>query len=80
MYLHFTLEPITGKVRSNLIGTQFSVFDNGDTPKRNGPVVDKGTLREELAAVIYVSKKQTIQLRNKVKEVDRELRRLLCTS
>lgn len=41
-----------GKVRSNLIGTQFTVFDNGDTPKRNIP--DKTGVREELASVIYV--------------------------
>ncbi|CAG7717023.1 unnamed protein product [Allacma fusca] len=46
-------ESYIGKVRSNLIGTQFSVFDNGETPKRNGPLVDKATLREELAAVVY---------------------------
>ncbi|ODN06506.1 Tubby protein [Orchesella cincta] len=42
-----------GKVRSNLIGTQFTVFDNGDPPKRTGPASDKGALREELAAVAY---------------------------
>lgn len=43
-----------GKVRSNLIGTQFTVFDNGEPPKRNGQSSDKGSLREELAAVAYV--------------------------
>ncbi|XP_021954058.1 protein king tubby 1 isoform X2 [Folsomia candida] len=42
-----------GKVRSNLLGTQFSVFDNGEPPKRNAPNSDKTSLREELAAVIY---------------------------
>lgn len=43
-----------GKVRSNLLGTQFTVFDNGEPPKRAGPTTDKSSLREELAAVVYV--------------------------
>jgi len=45
-----------GKVRSNLLGTQFSIFDNGDTPKRNSAGgSDRTGFREELASVIYVS-------------------------
>jgi tubby-related protein 1 len=44
-----------GKVRSNLLGTQFSIFDNGDTPKRIGSSSDRSGQREELASVIYVS-------------------------
>ena len=39
--------------RSNLLGTRFTVFDNGKNPHRGGST-DVGSLRQELAAVIYV--------------------------
>ncbi|KAJ6659465.1 hypothetical protein lerEdw1_018699 [Lerista edwardsae] len=40
-----------GKLRSNLMGTRFSVFDNGVNPDRgNG---DWSNVRQELAAVVY---------------------------
>ncbi|KAK9701715.1 Tub family [Popillia japonica] len=44
-------ESFVGKLRSNLLGTQFTVFDNGRSP-RKGPM-DDVLPRQELAAVIY---------------------------
>ncbi|KAK4885894.1 hypothetical protein RN001_002165 [Aquatica leii] len=41
-----------GKLRSNLIGTQFTVFDNGISPRKNS-VKEGSSKRQELAAVIY---------------------------
>ena len=40
--------------RSNLLGNRFTVFDNGQKPHRGGGGADVGSLRQELAAVIYV--------------------------
>lgn len=41
-----------GKLRSNLIGTQFTVYDNGTSPYKSH---DDGVQeRQELAAVVYV--------------------------
>lgn len=42
-----------GKLRSNLIGTQFTVYDNGTSPYKSP--VDGTQERQELAAVVYVS-------------------------
>ncbi|XP_072494144.1 tubby-related protein 1 [Notamacropus eugenii] len=44
-------EDFIGKLRSNLIGSRFTVFDNGKNPHHGG--ADVGTYRQELAAVIY---------------------------
>lgn len=41
--------------RSNLLGNRFTVFDNGRNPHRGGGGAEVGSLRQELAAVIYVS-------------------------
>ncbi|XP_013416568.1 tubby protein homolog [Lingula anatina] len=41
-------EAFVGKLRSNLLGTQFTIFDNGDSPKKPGE-----SSRQELAAVVY---------------------------
>ncbi|XP_077015527.1 LOW QUALITY PROTEIN: tubby-related protein 1 [Tamandua tetradactyla] len=46
-------ENFTGKLRSNLLGNRFTVFDNGQNPHRRGRSADVGSLRQELAAVIY---------------------------
>ncbi|XP_060032969.1 tubby protein homolog isoform X2 [Erinaceus europaeus] len=43
-----------GKLRSNLMGTKFTVYDNGVNPqKAAASAVESGTLRQELAAVCY---------------------------
>ncbi|XP_072853558.2 tubby-related protein 1 isoform X2 [Pogona vitticeps] len=44
-------ENFIGKLRSNLMGTKFSVFDNGVNPERAN--ADWSNVRQELAAVIY---------------------------
>ncbi|KAM5262672.1 tubby-related protein 1 [Ctenodactylus gundi] len=41
-----------GKLRSNLLGNRFTVFDDGQNPQRGGGG-DVSSLRQELAAVIY---------------------------
>ncbi|XP_012863927.1 tubby-related protein 1 isoform X2 [Echinops telfairi] len=46
-------ENFIGKLRSNLLGNRFTVFDNGHNPHRGGGGGDVGSLRQELAAVIY---------------------------
>nr|XP_020024524.1 tubby-related protein 1 isoform X1 [Castor canadensis] len=46
-------ENFMGKLRSNLLGNRFTVFDNGQNPQRGGGSTDMANLRQELAAVIY---------------------------
>uniref|UniRef100_A0A914E151 Tubby-like protein n=1 Tax=Acrobeloides nanus TaxID=290746 RepID=A0A914E151_9BILA len=40
-----------GKVRSNALGTHFTIYDNGENPKKAAVIGDG--IRQELAAVIY---------------------------
>ncbi|VDK37513.1 unnamed protein product [Gongylonema pulchrum] len=40
-----------GKVRSNALGTHFTLYDNGENPKKTSVIGD--AVRQELAAVIY---------------------------
>ncbi|KAM6977796.1 tubby-related protein 3 [Aplochiton taeniatus] len=44
-------ENFVGKLRSNLVGTKFTVFDNGLNPDR--AMRDLSNARQELAAIIY---------------------------
>uniref|UniRef100_A0A8C5LJS2 Tubby-like protein n=1 Tax=Jaculus jaculus TaxID=51337 RepID=A0A8C5LJS2_JACJA len=46
-------ENFIGKLRSNLLGNRFTVFDNGQNPQRGSGGADVTSLRQELAAVIY---------------------------
>lgn len=46
-------EAFVGKLRSNLLGTQFTIFNNGRSPFKSFNESD--IPREELAAVVYVS-------------------------
>lgn len=41
--------------RSNLVGTRFTVFNNGVNPKKGGVMSDGSNIREEVSAIIYVS-------------------------
>ncbi len=42
--------------RSNLMGTKFTVYDNGTNPSKTpGALLEETTTRQELAAVCYVS-------------------------
>uniref|UniRef100_A0A1I8H125 ETS domain-containing protein n=1 Tax=Macrostomum lignano TaxID=282301 RepID=A0A1I8H125_9PLAT len=49
-------ESFVGKLRSNFLGTAFTVFDNGESPKRVGTE----SSRRELAAVTYETNKMTV--------------------
>ncbi|XP_017918236.1 PREDICTED: tubby-related protein 2 isoform X1 [Capra hircus] len=42
-----------GKVRSNVLGTKFSIFDNGVNPERKHFFPETAQIREELGAVCY---------------------------
>ncbi|EDV19714.1 uncharacterized protein TRIADDRAFT_33067, partial [Trichoplax adhaerens] len=46
-------ESFVGKLRSNLIGTRFTVYDNGINPAKGSVGIDGSSNREELAAIIY---------------------------
>lgn len=41
--------------RSNVLGTKFTIFDNGVNPERKNFVPETTRIREELGAVCYVS-------------------------
>ncbi|XP_076370368.1 protein king tubby 1-like isoform X2 [Tachypleus tridentatus] len=42
-----------GKLRSNLLGTLFTLFDGGDNPHRGSIFGDKTNIRSEIAAIVY---------------------------
>ncbi|KAB5555532.1 hypothetical protein PHYPO_G00035280 [Pangasianodon hypophthalmus] len=42
-----------GKLRSNVLGTKFTVYDNGENPDRKPFVKETESLRRELAAICY---------------------------
>ncbi|XP_054980302.1 LOW QUALITY PROTEIN: tubby-related protein 1 [Sorex araneus] len=46
-------DDFVGKLRSNLLGNRFTVFDSGQSPHRRASGANVGSLRQELAAVIY---------------------------
>ncbi|KAK3707208.1 hypothetical protein QZH41_019562 [Actinostola sp. cb2023] len=46
-------ESFIGKLRANLVGTKFTVFDQGVNPKKGGVMSDGSNIREELAGIIY---------------------------
>jgi hypothetical protein len=50
-------DSFVGKLRSNLLGTHFTLYDHGKSPHKLGVTNEK--LRHELAAVVYVSHQQS---------------------
>ncbi|XP_008703079.1 tubby-related protein 3 isoform X2 [Ursus maritimus] len=46
-------ESYIGKLRSNLMGTKFTVYDHGVSPSKAQGLVEKAYIRQELAAVCY---------------------------
>ncbi|XP_062919445.1 tubby protein homolog isoform X2 [Mobula hypostoma] len=42
-----------GKLRSNVFGTKFTVFDNGVNPEKTPMVPESATIREEIVAICY---------------------------
>ncbi|XP_064794890.1 tubby-related protein 3-like isoform X2 [Oncorhynchus masou masou] len=47
-------ESFMGKVRSNLMGTKFTVYDQGTNPCKNpGALLEESNTRQELAAICY---------------------------
>lgn len=48
--------------RSNMVGTRFTCYDGGQNPKKGGVLSDGSNLREEMCAIIYVSKYFFVQV------------------
>ncbi|XP_029019650.1 tubby-related protein 3 isoform X2 [Betta splendens] len=47
-------ESFIGKLRSNLMGTKFTVYDNGTNPCKNpGALLEESSTRQEVAAICY---------------------------
>ncbi|KAL4625004.1 tubby-related protein 3-like isoform X1 [Arapaima gigas] len=47
-------DSFVGKLRSNLMGTKFTVYDNGINPTKNpGSLLEESNRRQELAAICY---------------------------
>ncbi|XP_029438456.1 tubby protein homolog isoform X3 [Rhinatrema bivittatum] len=46
-------ESFVGKLRSNLMGTKFTVYDNGVNPVKMTASLETSNLRQELAAICY---------------------------
>ncbi|XP_062859992.1 tubby-related protein 3 isoform X2 [Trichomycterus rosablanca] len=47
-------ESFVGKLRSNMMGTRFTVYDNGTNPSKNsGALLEESNTRQELAAICY---------------------------
>ncbi|XP_048372666.1 tubby protein homolog [Sphaerodactylus townsendi] len=46
-------ESFIGKVRSNVLGTRFTVFDNGMSPEKKPFVPESAGLRQELVGICY---------------------------
>ncbi|KAF3859305.1 hypothetical protein F7725_021704 [Dissostichus mawsoni] len=47
-------ESFIGKLRSNLMGTKFTVYDNGTNPcKHPGTLLEESNTRQEMAAICY---------------------------
>ncbi|XP_073513895.1 tubby protein-like [Phyllobates terribilis] len=46
-------ESVIGKVRSNMLGTKFTIFDNGVNPDKQPFVQERESLRQELVSVSY---------------------------
>ncbi|XP_051544434.1 tubby-related protein 3-like [Myxocyprinus asiaticus] len=47
-------ESFIGKLRSNLMGTKFTIYDNGTNPcKAPGALLEENNMRQELAAICY---------------------------
>ncbi|KAI0208776.1 Tub domain-containing protein [Lamellibrachia satsuma] len=46
-------DSFVGKLRSNLLGTHFTIFDGGKSPKRGRILSDPSSHRRELAACVY---------------------------
>ncbi|XP_034164326.1 tubby protein isoform X3 [Pangasianodon hypophthalmus] len=46
-------ESFIGKLRSNLMGTKFTVYDSGTNPAKSTSSLEASNLRQELAAICY---------------------------
>ncbi|KAK2192839.1 hypothetical protein NP493_21g01003 [Ridgeia piscesae] len=46
-------DSFVGKLRSNLLGTHFTIYDGGKSPKRGRIMTEPSSLRRELAACVY---------------------------
>ncbi|XP_029810091.1 tubby-related protein 3 isoform X3 [Suricata suricatta] len=61
-------ESYIGKLRSNLMGTKFTVYDHGVSPAKAQGLVEKAYTRQELAAVCYDHESLLSKWQNKTME------------
>ncbi|OWK03600.1 hypothetical protein Celaphus_00013870 [Cervus elaphus hippelaphus] len=61
-------ESYIGKLRSNLMGTKFTVYDHGVSPAKAQGLVEKAYTRQELAAVCYDHESLLSKWQNKAME------------
>ena len=56
--------------RSNLLGTHFTIYDHGESPKKGHAMPDQANLRREVAAVCYVRQSAAIcHILNKIQTI-----------
>ncbi|KAG2462175.1 TUB protein, partial [Polypterus senegalus] len=58
-------ESFIGKLRSNLMGTKFTVYDNGVNPGKSTSSLESNNLRQELAAICYEHESLIARWQNK---------------
>ncbi|KAK9397459.1 tubby-related protein 3-like [Crotalus adamanteus] len=58
-------ENFIGKVRSNMLGTKFTVFDNGINPEKKPFVPETAHLRQELVAICYEHETLLLRYQNR---------------
>ena len=46
-------DAFVGKLRSNMLGTQFTIFDGGEPTKSRSLLQDRAGQRQEIAATLY---------------------------
>ncbi|XP_060046267.1 tubby-related protein 3 isoform X2 [Erinaceus europaeus] len=61
-------ESYIGKLRSNLMGTKFTVYDHGVSPTKAQGLVEKAYTRQELAAICYEHESLLSKWQNKTME------------
>ncbi|MGH0163760.1 UNVERIFIED_CONTAM: hypothetical protein FKN15_051938, partial [Acipenser sinensis] len=61
-------ESFIGKLRSNLMGTKFTVYDNGVNPQKTTSSLETSKLRQELAAICYEHESLLARWQNKSTE------------
>lgn len=60
MYVRYPPPQQNSCFRSNVLGTKFTVYDGGENPEKKPFIQESEPVRQELAAVCYVSEMHTL--------------------